>query len=79
MDRDCHLLYHRMADPAFTKYSGLGEGSAEALAILRDGAQFKWYVIPLLLVVLNSTLMKLAGRTGRSFGRSGILSDGRVQ
>jgi hypothetical protein len=39
--------------PAFTKYSGQGEGSAEALAILRDGAQFKWYVIPLFLVVLH--------------------------
>src|SRR5512137_645557 len=39
--------------PALTKYSGQGEGSAEALAILRDGAQFKWYVIPLFLVVLH--------------------------
>jgi hypothetical protein len=39
--------------PALSGYSGQGEGAADALAILRDKNQFKWYVIPLLLVVVN--------------------------
>lgn len=39
--------------PFFTKYSGQGDFAAGAAAILRDTTQFKWYVIPLFLVVLN--------------------------
>lgn len=40
--------------PMFTSYTGKGAGTAEAEAILRDHGQFKWYIIPLLLVVINA-------------------------
>lgn len=40
--------------PFFTTYQGKATGTAEAEAILRDYGQFKWYVIPLLLVVINA-------------------------
>ncbi|MCB1158257.1 MAG: hypothetical protein H7A25_14645 [Leptospiraceae bacterium] len=40
--------------PFFTRYTGKGIGTIEAENILRDYKQFKWYVIPLLLIVLNA-------------------------
>ena len=40
--------------PLFTRHQGKGAGTAQAEAMLRDVSQFKWYVIPLLLVVINA-------------------------
>lgn len=39
--------------PVFQKYDGPGTGAREAFSILRDASLFKWYLIPLLLVVVN--------------------------
>jgi len=39
--------------PFMSDFSGTGAGAAEARSILRDHSQFKWYVIPFLLVVIN--------------------------
>jgi len=39
--------------PAYVDFTGKGEGSEQAAAILRDCGQFKWYVITFFLVVLN--------------------------
>ena len=41
--------------PVWNQYSGTGVGTAEASAILRDTAQFKWYIIPFLMVVIYVT------------------------
>lgn len=40
--------------PFWTTYTGKGNGTEFAESILRDYTQFKWYVIPLLLIVLNA-------------------------
>ncbi|HOO72923.1 MAG TPA: hypothetical protein PK926_14295 [Spirochaetota bacterium] len=47
----CYLIVWLI--PAFTAYTGQAPGSEQNFAILRDYGQFKWYVIPLLLVVIN--------------------------
>ncbi|MBU0995810.1 MAG: hypothetical protein KJ737_25220 [Proteobacteria bacterium] len=39
--------------PLTCRFDGVGEGTKAARSILRDYTQFKWYVIPFLLVVLN--------------------------
>ena len=38
--------------PFFSRYPGKGDGTALAESMLRDSSQFKWYVIPLLMVVI---------------------------
>lgn len=40
--------------PFFQKYTAPGKGSQEAFAILRDTGMFKWYIIPLFVLVINS-------------------------
>ncbi len=40
--------------PVFSSYNGKAPGTLESEKILRDYSQFKWYVIPFLLVVINA-------------------------
>ena len=40
--------------PLFIPYSGKGEGTIAAEAALRDPGLFKWYIIPILLVIFNA-------------------------
>ncbi len=40
--------------PCCVDYTGKGEGTLLAESILRDYTYFKWYVIPLLLIVINA-------------------------
>lgn len=40
--------------PFWNTFTGKGTGTVDSESILRDYTQFKWYVIPLLLVVMNA-------------------------
>jgi len=40
--------------PVFTNFTGKGTGTDEAESVLRVYTNFKWYVIPFLLVVINA-------------------------
>jgi len=55
--------------PVLTKFTGQAPYSVENATILRDTTQFKWYVIPLLLVV-----MQFYGDEIRNKNWSGILA-----
>lgn len=49
------VTYHMVwVMPLFYRSAGKGDGTALAESLLRDATQFKWYVIPLLLVVINA-------------------------
>lgn len=38
--------------PFWNRYSGVGSGTVEAAALLRDPGQFKWYIIPFGMLVV---------------------------
>ena len=55
--------------PLFTSYHGSGDGTEYATRILRDPTQFKWYVIPLFIIVVNAYVDEL-----RKKNYSGVLA-----
>jgi len=55
--------------PLFTSYHGSGDGTEYATRILRDPTQFKWYVIPLFIIVVNAYVEEL-----RKKNYSGVLA-----
>lgn len=48
--------------PFLYEFSGKGFGTMAGEAILRDHTQFKWYVIPFLLIVINLYMAEIKNR-----------------